>query len=84
MTGKWGDIDGVWIDPVTAQDMMILRDAMNVFPYGGCIGDGANANRKLPACRGAVADIDQDVNLLKSGGRFSLKAATPSFDSGVS
>jgi hypothetical protein len=23
--GRWGDIDGVWIDPVTAQVMMTLR-----------------------------------------------------------
>jgi hypothetical protein len=32
VTGKWGDIDGVWIDPVTAQEMMILRDAMTFSP----------------------------------------------------
>jgi hypothetical protein len=63
---------------------MILREAMNVFPYDGVIGDGADVDRKLPARRRAIAVIDQDENLLKSGVRFSLKAATPSFDSGVS
>src|ERR1700729_1712950 len=84
VTGKWGDIDGVWIDPVTAQEMMILRDAMNVFPYGGFIGGGADVDREVPVRRVAIAVLNQDVNLLKSGGRFSLKAATPSFDSGVS
>jgi hypothetical protein len=26
VTGRWGDIDGVWIDPVTAQEMMTFRD----------------------------------------------------------
>jgi len=31
VTGRCGDIDGVWIDPVTAQEMMILRDAMMTF-----------------------------------------------------
>lgn len=24
VTGRWGDIDGVWIDPVIAQEMMTL------------------------------------------------------------
>ena len=24
MTGRWGDIDGVWIEPVIAQEMMIF------------------------------------------------------------
>jgi hypothetical protein len=28
VTGRCGDIDGVWIDPVTAQEMMTLCDAM--------------------------------------------------------
>src|SRR5262245_32228635 len=32
--GRCGDIDGVWIDPVTAQVMMTLRlVAMRLFPY---------------------------------------------------
>ena len=28
VTGKCDDIDGVWIDPVTAQEMITLCDAM--------------------------------------------------------
>src|SRR5712671_969828 len=31
VTGRWGDIDGVWIDPVTAQEMMTLTDDMVFF-----------------------------------------------------
>ena len=58
VTGRCGDMVGVWIDPVTAQEMMTFCDAM---------------------CRSLA-----QVNLRKSGARFSLKAATPSFDSGVS
>jgi hypothetical protein len=33
VTGRWGDIDGVWIEPVTAQVMMTFRDfAMTFLP----------------------------------------------------
>ena len=37
VTGRWGDIDGVWIAPVTAQVMMTLfwAAAMGV-PWVGC------------------------------------------------
>jgi hypothetical protein len=63
---------------------MILRDAMMLSPYDGVFNVGADTDRELPSCHGAVAVINQDENLLKSGVRFSLKAATPSFDSGVS
>jgi hypothetical protein len=40
----------------------------------------------LAACAAETqpAASDQDTNLWKSGSRFSLKAATPSFDSAVS
>src|SRR5215468_8074557 len=32
VTGRCGDIDGVWIDPVTAQVIMTLRDFAMSFP----------------------------------------------------
>ena len=32
VTGRCGDIDGVWIEPVTAQVMMTLRDFAMSFP----------------------------------------------------
>jgi hypothetical protein len=33
VTGRWGDIDGVWIEPVTAQVMMaLLSDIGRFFP----------------------------------------------------
>jgi hypothetical protein len=32
VTGKCGDIDGVWIEPVTAQVMMTFRDFAMSFP----------------------------------------------------
>src|ERR1700689_4667769 len=59
VTGKWGDIDGVWIDPVTAQEMMILRDAMMFLPYRGFTGGGADVDREVPARRVAIAVINQ-------------------------
>jgi hypothetical protein len=31
VTGRCGDIEGVWIDPVTAQEMMTLRDMRFLF-----------------------------------------------------
>jgi hypothetical protein len=42
------------------------------------IGEGEGSDAFIVEWRG------QDVNLWKSGARFSLKAATPSFDSAVS
>jgi hypothetical protein len=32
VTGRCGDIDGVWIDPVTAQVIITLRDFAMSFP----------------------------------------------------
>src|SRR5882757_1534036 len=51
VTGRWGDIDGVWIDPVTAQEMMTLRDT--IFPFrrlhSGLVQAGAPAiDRSTP------------------------------------
>jgi hypothetical protein len=31
--GRCGDIDGVWIEPVTAQVMITLRDLAMAFPF---------------------------------------------------
>src|ERR1700741_1200909 len=67
VTGKCGDIEGGWIDPVTAQEMITLWGAMA-------------APSDCYHCR----HMGHHVNLWKSGSRFSLKAATPSFDSAVS
>jgi hypothetical protein len=55
VTGKWGDIDGVWIDPVTAQEMMILRDAMTFSPMMVVSAMAPKRNREIPVRRGAVA-----------------------------
>jgi hypothetical protein len=66
-----------------AQEMMTLRDAMAFAYFAG--GSATVLTQKSPMRRTATAGQEtQDVNLLKSGVRFSLKAATPSFDSGVS
>ena len=43
--GKWGDMDGVWIDPVMAQDRMIFDMSLRPFtdnltctgPNGQCV-----------------------------------------------
>jgi hypothetical protein len=32
VTGRWGDMDGVWIEPVTAQVMMTLRGLAMAVP----------------------------------------------------
>src|SRR6266403_649789 len=88
VTGRWGDIDGVWIDPVIAQEMITLGDD-TVFPFQSafrqCPARAEVTERLIEALRSSSRQRDQeDVNLWKSGVRFSLKAATPSFDSGVS
>ena len=34
VTGRCGDIDGVWIEPVTAQVMMTLRRSLTLASFG--------------------------------------------------
>jgi hypothetical protein len=38
----------VWIDPVMAQEMMTLRDAMMLFPQAVGSDDGADAGGNIP------------------------------------
>jgi hypothetical protein len=75
------------MDPVIAQEMMTLRDD-TVFPFAKRVqarsGEGIGERATIRRPKVIIGQRDQDVNLWKSGARFSLKAATPSFDSGVS
>jgi hypothetical protein len=76
----------VWIDPVTAQEMMTFRDdtAFSVAKRVQAMSDTRTAKVTSRSRAGVVGQLSQDLNLWKSGVRFSLKAATPSFDSAVS
>src|SRR6185503_4588734 len=54
--GRWGDIDGVWIEPVTAQVMMTLRAlAMGV---SSVVIPGLVPGIQLPSCSGASRTVD--------------------------
>jgi hypothetical protein len=50
VTGKWGDIDGVWIDPVTAQVMMTFRVLMALV-LEGSRDEGDENRRTMPHWR---------------------------------
>ena len=71
------------MEPVTAQEMITFR--ATIFPFANCVqaSSGEGTESKNHQRRITIAGTDQ-VNLWKSGARFSLKAATPSFDSAVS
>src|SRR5216684_3712082 len=60
VTGRWGDIDGVWIDPVTAQEMMTLRDDM-VFPLQRAFRQGAVRQRRTAQGHGRTAASGREL-----------------------
>src|SRR5512134_1814827 len=48
VTGRYGDIDGVWIEPVTAQVIIALRAAMALLPLACGVRFSANT-AELPS-----------------------------------
>ena len=58
VTGRCGDMLGVWIEPVTAQVMMTLREPMVHVLFG----------RLLPERRGRAATIGNDTVADRWGG----------------
>src|SRR6266478_8255658 len=64
VTGRWGDIDGVWIDPVIAQEMMTLRDT--IYPSVKCVQamSGRGRHRWINRRHKMIVEqADHDVNL---------------------
>jgi hypothetical protein len=55
VTGKCGDIDGVWIDPVTAQVMITLRVLMAADPQGRTDEGESEGERAKDATLAAVS-----------------------------
>src|SRR5262245_56553710 len=79
VTGRWGDMLGVWIDPVIAQVMMTLRDAFIESPFGvPPLGGRRPAPSGPPLYPGGSVRVRGD----RASGTIRLRPLTPSLSTG--